>query len=202
MDGLNWEDEPDLYQLRRLHALLLNNPPHALVGLERLAERGSLASALYLAEFYMKDESPYANASKARYWYSKAQDKGYPPASYMLGRIYSKSRQYDLAFAAFSKGAEKGYAPAIYRLAKMSQVGEGAPQDISEYRRLLEMARAKRHIFAKRDLAGLLLTGRFGLAQALRGAMMLLSLWSDVAFLVRKTIKGKSIFEFDERVLA
>jgi hypothetical protein len=82
----------------------------------------------------------------------------------------------------------------------MYQVGEGAPQDISEYRRLLEMARSKRHIFAKRDLAGLLLTGRFGLAQALRGAMMLLSLWSDVAFIVGKAIKRESMF--DERVLA
>ena len=119
----------------------------------------------------------------------------------MLGRIYSKSRQYDLAFAAFSKGAEKGYAPAIYRLAKMYEAGEGAPQDISEYRRLLEMARSKRHIFAKRDLAGLLLTGRFGVAQALRGAMMLLSLWSDVAFVTGKAIKGEPIFD-DERVLA
>ena len=202
MYSLNWEDEPDLYELRRLHALLLKNPPHALVGLERLAERGSLASALYLADFYMKDGcSSYADASKARYWYSKAHDKGHPPASYMLGRIYSKSRQYDLAFAAFSKGAEKGSAPAIYRLAKMYQVGEGAPQDISEYKRLLEMARSKRHIFAKRDLARLLLTGRFGFAQALRGATMLLSLWTfDVAFLVGKAIKGESTF--DERVLA
>jgi TPR repeat protein len=141
---------------------------------------------LQISDFYIKDGSPHADASKAKYWYSKAHDKGYAPASYMLGRIYSKSRQYDLTFAAFSKGAEKGYAPAIYRLAKVYQVGE--------------MARSKRHIFAKRDLAGLLPTGRFGLAQALRGAMLLLSLWSDVAFLVGKAIKGESTL--DEHVLA
>ena len=78
MESLNWEDEPDLYELRKLHALLLRNPPHALVGLERLAKRGSLASALYLAGFYMRDG---CDASKAKYWYSKAHDKGYPLAS-------------------------------------------------------------------------------------------------------------------------
>ena len=198
MESLNWGNEPDLDQLRKLHAQLSKNPRDALPGLEALGERGSVASALYLADYYIKQ--PFADESKARYWYSKAHDKGYPQASYMLGRIYSDSLEYDLAFSAFSKGAEKGYLPAIYRLAKMYQRGEAVPQNISEYRRLLEIAHSKGHIFAKRDLAALLLTGEFGIASAIRGAMMLLSLWSSIALLIRKAIKPGSTF--DDRVLA
>jgi TPR repeat protein len=201
MNGLNWENEPDLDELRRLHALLARNPADAVPGLEALGERGSVASALYLADLYMMgDCSPYGDESKARYWYSRAHEKGCAQASYMLGRLYSKAHQHDLAFAAFAKGAEEGYAPAIYRLAKMYQRGEAAPQDLSQYRRLLELALSKRHIFAKRDLAWLLLSGRCGPTEIARGAVMLLSLWSDVAFLIGRAVTPGSTL--DERVLA
>jgi len=198
MEKLKWEEEPDLDELRKLHAELANNPIGALPGLEALGERGSLASALYLADFYM-ESSPYADTSKANYWYFKAHERGYPPGSYMVGRAYVQSGEYELAYSAFLKGTEKGYAPAIYRLAKMHQSGKGVARDTSEYRRLLELAYSKGHIFAKRDLAGLLLTGKFGFASAVRGAMLLLSLWPNIALLIWMAVKRSPL---DDRVLA
>jgi len=118
----------------------------------------------------------------------------------MLGRILYQSREYEAAFSAFLTGADKGYSPAIYRLAKMYQRGEGVAKNASEYRRLLEVARSKGHIFAKRDLAGLLITGKFGIASAGQGLMMLLSLWLDVGVIVGNALGRGSTF--DERVLA
>jgi TPR repeat protein len=201
MDSLNWGDEPDLDQLRELHAKLDTNPEDALPGLERLGERGSLASALYLAEFYMKNRvSADTELNKTKYWYSKAHAKGHPQASYMLGTIYSQSGDYKAACLAFSRGAEQGYAPAIYRLAKLYQAGEGVPKNIAEYKRLLEIARSKGHVFAKRDLATVLLTGQFGIMPAVRGAIMLLTLWFDVAHLIWKAVRPGSTF--DDRILA
>jgi len=122
----DWKNEPDLDRLRDLYAKLENNPFQALPGLKELAEQGSLASALYLADYFMNQASPpNKNEDQAKYWYAKAHQYGYPQASYMLGRLYYEENQYQLAFEAFSKGAEKGYAPAIYRLAKLYQNGEG-----------------------------------------------------------------------------
>jgi TPR repeat protein len=197
--NVNWEEEPNLGELRRLYQELSTNPSAALPGLEALGERGSLASALYLADFYAKDGA-YADPQKTRYWYSKALEQGYPPASYMLGRIYSQLGERALAFSAFSKGAERGYLPSIYRLAKMYQHGEGVAENSAEYRRLLELAYSRGHIFSKRDLGALLLTGGFGVASAIRGLLILLSLWSDIGLLIWKAVKPGSTF--DERILA
>lgn len=194
---MDWGKEPDLERLRRLHALLSNNPHDALPGLEELAQEGSAASTLYLADFYMGN---HKDENKARFWYTKAHEQGVPQASYMLGRLRYKSHDYEGALEAFSKGAEKGYAPAIYRLAKMYQHGDGTAKNVFEYKRLLEEAWSKGHVFAKRDLAGLLLTGRFGVFSAARGALLLLGLWSDIALLTAKAVKPGSTF--DERVLA
>src|SRR5437762_125051 len=89
VDNLKWEDEPDLDELRKLVAQLASHSPDAIRGLEVLGERGSVASAAYLAEFYMSNNERPDN-SRAIYWYSKAHEKGYAPASYMLGRLYSR----------------------------------------------------------------------------------------------------------------
>jgi len=201
MDSLDWNAEPDVDRLRILYGLLAQKPSEALPGLEELATEGSVASMLYLADFYMRGAcSSRVDTNKARYWYTQAHKKGCPQASYMLGRILYQSREYELAFSAFLEGAEKGYLPAIYRLAKMYHHGEGVAKDISEYKRLLEAARSKGHIFAKRDLAALLITGKFGIASAGRGLMMLLSLWLDVGAIVGNAMRRGSTF--DERVLA
>ena len=135
MDEINWKAEPDLVLLRDLYALLAEKPSEAVPGLVALAERGSVASMLYLADFYITDK-PFARAdlSKAQHWYEMAYKGGSPQAAYMFGRLLYKSKEYDGAFSAFLDGAQWGYLPAIYRLAKMYQMGEGCEKNIKECR--------------------------------------------------------------------
>ena len=201
MDKVDWNAEPDLERLQIMHGLLKTNPSEALKGLEKMAENGSTASILYLASFYMREVcSSYGDESKAKFWCKKVGTKDSPEACYMLGRLECKSGAYKEALAAFSSGAEGNYPPATYRLAKMYQRGEGTAQDLAKARSLLENAKKRGHVFAKRDLAGLLLTGKFGCRSAIEGAFMLIGLWSDIGLLIARAVKtGASL---DERILA
>jgi TPR repeat protein len=200
VDYIDWAKEPDVDQLRKLVGLLDKNPAEALHGLEGLAELGSVASCTYQAYFYLEGGPPQLlDLAKAKYWYAKAQDRGDPEAAYMLGRLHYKSHDYELAFASFSKGTEYGYPPAIFRLAGLYKHGEGTVKDISEYKRLLELAYSKRHIAAKRDLAWLLLTGQFGVLAAIRGLFIYVSLLKDFGYIIVKTLTPDS--KPDERVL-
>lgn len=199
MDKINWAAEPDVHRLRKLHEALASNLPEAIPGLKELAEEGSGMSAFYLADFYMNGKKASDEALALR-WYAAAHDRGVVQASYMLGRLYYKQGDLDKAFEVFSAGAEKSYLPAMYRTAKMYQAGEGVPESLPDCIRLLEQAEAAGHVYSRRDLAGLMLSGKLGAASVARGAVMLAKVGTDIAGMIGEAAKGRTVF--DERILA
>lgn len=200
MDYIDWTKEPDVERLRALIELLANNPAAAVPGLELLAQSGSVAACSHLAYFFLEGgPAEFLDTNKAKYWYLKAQERGNPEAAYMLGRLHYQANEYDSAFSSFSKGTEYGYPPAIFNLAGMYKRGEGTRKDASEYKRLLELASAKKHIPAKRDLAMLLISGRFGISAIPRGLLVYASFLKDTGYILRKMFTPGSTH--DERTI-
>jgi len=193
-----WAREPDIDELRRLYDQLKTDPGSAVAGLESLAGRGSTMSMWYLAEAYMGTNLP-KDIAKAKYWYGQADQQGSSEASFMLGRICAQERDYESALAAFSRSASRGYLPSIYRLAMMYRDGSGTKTDIDRCRMLLEEATSKGHIFAKRDLATLYISGSFGPKLVFRGFALLATLARDVAGLLVSAIRHGPVI--DNRLL-
>jgi TPR repeat protein len=197
---VDWTSEPDLEELRTAHSMLTTNFELAHSRLERLAEKGSTASMWYLGDAFASGRNTSKNLDKAKFWYEKAEQRGWIAASYRLGRICFELQDYKGAFDAFSRGSAINYTPAIYRLAWMYKEGLGAAKDANECRRLLSVAQSRGHLFAKRDLSGMYMGGSFGISQIPTGILMFFSLVADVVVITAKRDWDNPRIE--ERVLA
>jgi TPR repeat protein len=170
-----WEGEPDLAELRRAHGLLATDGTQALIELKALADRGSTMSMVYLAHAYRTGIGTGIDLRQAEDWYGRAAKRGSTLASYELGRVCLELKRYADAKEAFNVGTAKSYAPSMHMLGMMYFKGSGVDSDLSKARDLLERSAALGHVFAKRNLAMLLIKGRFGLLQVPRGLWLLLS---------------------------
>jgi hypothetical protein len=169
------KDEPDLALLRQYHGMLSTDPQRAITGLKALADRGSSASMVLLVEAYTEGRVVEPDILQAEELNRQAMAAGQIHGSYEIGRYYFKVKDYEKARDAFSMGADQGFAPSLNMLATMYIRGLGGPKDLRRARDLLESAAPQGHIFAKRNLAYLLMDGHFGFWQRLRGPFLLLS---------------------------
>lgn len=169
MNSLYWENEPDLEGLRRAYGLMSTNPARAIGELEALADRGSAASMAYLGEAYQTGNCVDRNFSKSEYWYIRASESGSVIASYLLGRIYLEKGEYTKAEKVFQLGQSKGYMPSIHQLGRMHWKALGVPKDLNKARRYFEDAANAGYVFARRDLAFLLMSSKGNLIQFFKG---------------------------------
>jgi len=196
----NWNNEPGADALRRAYELLKTNPKKAVNELEALADRGSLMSIWYLADAYYSGRYFAKDMNGAKKWYRRAEESGASYGSHMLGSVCYKIEEFPEALSAFSRGAANGYAPSIYRLGMMYKDGKGTSVDLNESRRLLESAVAKGHLFAKRDLGTLYISGKMGIQAIPKGFLMIVSLFFDMIVITFR--ERNTISEFDERVIS
>lgn len=173
------ENEPDLTRLNEAHGLLETDPARAVKELQSLAELGSLSSMLYLGWAYQKGTGVDVDTKQAEIWFRRAYEKGSKLAIYYLGHLYLGQQEYSKAQEVFAVGASMDYAPAIYCLGQMYVDGAGVSKQPDKARALLEQATALGHIFAKRSLAKLLMSGQFGFFSIFRGGFLLLGALKD-----------------------
>lgn len=171
------DQEPDLFKLNEAYGLLETNPGRAIGELESLAENGSVLSMIYLGWVYQTGKN--MDLKKAESWLRRACDKGAKLAIYYLGHFYLKQREYEKAREIFMYGDSSDYTPATYCLAEMYVDGSGVNKQIEKARELLEKATALGHVFAKRSLAKLLMSGQFGFFNVFRGFFLLLGALKD-----------------------
>ena len=131
-------------------------------------------SMLYLGEMYRKGDGTKKDLVQAESWFQRAADKGSNLAKYHLGKVYLETGRFIEAKGAFEIGVAEGFAPAIYVLGWMYS-GHGF-RDMRLARDLLEQASSLGHLLAKKSLACLLLSGRFGPLQFLRGIWIALDI--------------------------
>lgn len=173
------ENEPDVTRLNEAYALLETDPARAVRELQSLAEQGSLYGMLYLGWAYQKGTGTAADAKQAEVWLRRAFEKGSKLAIYYLGHFYLQQQEYSKAHEVFAVGASMQYAPAIYCLGQMYVDGTGVSKQPDKARALLEQATALGHVFAKRSLAKLLISGQFGFFSILRGCSLFLGALKD-----------------------
>jgi uncharacterized protein len=169
MSAQTWTDEPDLVELRQAYDLLTVDPPQAIERLKLLAARGSTMSMIYIAKSYATGDSSKENFLEAENWYREAASKGSDFALYSLGKLYMKAGESVKAKEIFASKALQDYLPAIHELGRMYHHGIGTEKDLTLAKRLLEKAAAQGHVFAMRELAGMLSRGGYGLLQVPRG---------------------------------
>ena len=180
-----WEKEPDLAKLREAHALMATAPKQALIELKALASRGSLMSMLYIASAYKEGKGTEVNISQAEEWYKRAGDGGVSLASYKLGRLYLEEKDYSRAKEVFMLGASQDYMPSLNMLGIMYRDGEGVEKNIDKAKDFFERASALGHVFSKRNLGALLLSGHFGTFKILRGLYLFIGALRDLVVVGR-----------------
>ena len=180
MDELYWQGEPDLTELHHAYGLMATDPARAVAKLTDLAERGSLMSMVYLAEAYKKGTGVNVDAEKADVLYDRAAKGGSVAALYHVGRGYLDKSQFLKAKEAFKISADKGYLPSAGQLGRMYAKGIGVLEDVNTGREYLERASREGYVFAKRDLAFLLMRGKFGSLARIRGAWLFLVAIKDL----------------------
>jgi TPR repeat protein len=166
-------EEPDIFALNTAYVRLQTSPNLEVISLlEDLANRGSLMSKLYLAWAYEKGKGIPVDDNKAELWYRKAINENSSLATYYLGHFYLKKDNFTEAKEFFQIGTSMNYSPAIYCLGCLFLEGKGCEKNPNEALNLFSKASHMGHVFAKRSLAGMYLTGQYGIANFFRGIGM------------------------------
>jgi TPR repeat protein len=184
--GIDWNAEPDLDLLRRSAESLFTATVQAMTDLEQLAERGSAMSMLQLGFAYGNVPGVTFDRGRQEYWYKRAAVTGSLYASMTLGRFYCIVDRYQEAVAEFERGLAGSYAPSIYLLAGLYYRGEGVEKNLGKYKKYLIKATTLGHLLAERSLAKLLLSGRYGFVNFLRGAGLWVHSCQNIRIVSRK----------------
>ena len=179
-----WENEPDLDQLRRCHGLLQSNSAEAMRDLEILSSRGSAMSMHYMAEAYRTGIGARMDVREAERWYERAVEAGLVRSSHRLGVLYRQNHEYRKAVEAFGIGVKNGFPPSMNILGQMFLQGQGVESDTRQARELWTRAAADGHLWAKRNLSFLMMSGRCGIFQVPVGIFIWLSALIDIPFIV------------------
>lgn len=162
-------NEPSLSVVYAEYERLLTKSADALRQLEQWAENGSAHSAILLGRAFEIGQGVAVNFLTAEQWFKRAacidESRGY----FNLGCLYLERRRFSEAKNALEISASTGYAPASHRLGRMYFYGFGVDKDLAMAKMCFEKATAAGNIGAKLQLAHVLKTGRFGLANYLLG---------------------------------
>ncbi|MHB1609101.1 MAG: tetratricopeptide repeat protein [Acidiferrobacter thiooxydans] len=146
--------------------------------LQALAKGGLTSAMLYLAEAYHLGKGTHPDRALAEHWYEQAYREGSRAtkmqAARQLGWFHKQAGDYRKAYDAFVCGADLGDVLCFRALAAMSRDGLGCKKDPGQARLFLEQAAESGNVFIDRDLAYLMMSGRWGWRARARGLFLLL----------------------------
>ncbi len=177
----NWRlDKAEYDEIHRIILGQKTNGAKALTELKALAERHSLRAMVALGWAYRKGVGTSVDLGLANAWYGRAQNESTgsgdvdKEVAYKSGVFYIQQHQYEKAYSSFERGAMLGHVGCLRMLARMYVGGLGVERDPNKGREYLERAVLGGSVFAKRDLARLLMAGPFGWRNRMRGLYMLM----------------------------
>ena len=143
------------------------------------AESGDVDSRVFIGWIYSRGGGDVpCDYAKAKEWLQGAVEAGSADALYILGTIDYQLGDVKKAIDKFNSAAEEGYSAAYYQLGKMYQAGFGVARDPGKAYEFFQKGSELGHIFARRELAIILLKGYQGLINIPRG--LLLFLWNII----------------------
>lgn len=169
-------DEPDLDAFWDASAQLKIAPLLAIAKLEKLAERGSALSMLYIGDSYENGRGVERNVELGDQWYRRAADCGSIEAAHRLAFAYWHKHEYGRAIEELSKLSERGFTPAMFCLGSMYYVGKGVKPSVENAMKYWKMAEARGHILAKQRLSKLFRSGDLGFIYRIKGYIKLMML--------------------------
>lgn len=138
----------------------------------------SILAVLNATPVHAGPAEDYAEATRLRYivgdlmaaipLFRKAADAGHPGAQASIGEILDHADSDEEAIAYFRKSAAQNNADGQFGLGAMLSVGEGAPKDLSEARRLIQLAAGQGHKLAINELAHAYISGGLELTEEAR----------------------------------
>ena len=141
----------------------------------RLAKSGNVQCQAFVGWMYAKGargvEQDY---ERAREWLSQAAQSGKADILYLLAVTDHNLHDYEEAIRSYRKAAELGYSAAYYQLGRMHRAGTGLDQNKDKAYELFDEAARRGHLFARREIAVMLMKGYKGLAQVPKGLMLFL----------------------------
>jgi TPR repeat protein len=167
--------EPNLRALQHAQSIRETDPVRALSQFRALADRGSAMAMAEIAFMYGRGIGVQANALEEEAWYTRAVEAGSVYARFALAYIYFRTQRHAAAFGVCQSAAASRYAPAMYFLAFMYGQGVGTERDLDKERDLLHQAMQLGHLWARVRLGHVLVEGRWGAWQRLRGLFLLVS---------------------------
>ena len=167
--------EPDIERLQRAYADRTIDTTRSINELLALAEAKSTLAPLYLGWAYQHGQGVPENTAEAARWFKAGLARGDATCSYYLGHLYDKTALHNEASDVFEQGSTLGYIPSTYCLAMNTLEGRGRQANLESALKLLALASGGGHVFARRTMATLYLSGKFGLLQFPRGIWLLVS---------------------------
>ena len=167
--------EPDWDRLTATYDRFVAEPSIEVIDeFKALADEGSLQSMLYLGIAYRDGQGVKIDEEKATEYFDRANDLGLAIAGYYLGLLYFDQKKYRKSFETLSAWEDDNYAPTLCRLASFYQNGYGVEKQIDKARLLFERSSKMGNIWAKRRLAEIYISGKFGVFRMFQGSPLYL----------------------------
>lgn len=159
-----------------------------------LSEAGSTDAQIFLGWMYLHGLGCDTDPARARHILAGAAGLGSAAGQFWLAKLLASAGELDDAVTWYELAAQKAYSPALYRLGYLHECGRGVAVDIRKALHYYERGSELGHVFARRNLARLLLNGHRGVTGRLVGA----TLWvSAIATALQIALKDP----YDERLV-
>lgn len=146
-----------------------------------LATAGVSNAQMTLGWMYQVGKGVARDLEQAKFWYQSALPSQSPRAEFYLGTVYWNESAFPEAVAWFQRAASHGFTPAMYQLGRMYRHGVGVPRDQGLAARCVAEAARGGHIFARRDVAREMLSGRQGVSRIPLGLLLLIQVtWKAI----------------------
>jgi tetratricopeptide (TPR) repeat protein len=162
--------ESNTEHLQHAYNLIKTDLHLAIAELENLASKGSVMSALYLAEIFCRE--PNIDLDKAKRWWRFAYERDSSSGLFCLAAQYIKQGNYAEAEKIYLVGKSKNDAVAMFRLAKLYVLTGQFHWSSPEVKTLLETAASLGHAAAMRDLWMWHMKGAYGILNIPKGIFL------------------------------
>ncbi|MEX2164318.1 MAG: tetratricopeptide repeat protein [Sulfuricaulis sp.] len=159
-----------------------------------LAEAGNIECQIFVGRLYAKGvRGVTQDLEAAKRWLGRAANSGNADALYSLGVIDHRLGKYSSAIHSYQNAATLGYSAAYYQLGNMYRAGIGFEKNRDKAFELYEEAAKRGHIFARRDIALMLVKGCKGWRMVPLGCIKwLASIFTGIRTVVKDSYSEKT----------
>jgi len=163
---------PEASVIRRL--IREGRQSEALSGARALAASGSPEGDLLLGWMHQSGAAVPQDLDEAERYYIRAAEHGSSLGMFYLGWFYATAGDLTRAVEWFQRSSTTGCPAATYHLGRMHLVGQGVEQNHNRAMELFATAAHQGHLYARRNIAREMATGKRGLVRIPLGILEVL----------------------------